>query len=412
MSFQTGLSGLNTAAKNLDVIGNNVANASVAGFKASQAQFADVFASSLAGGGSGQIGIGSKIASVAQMFQQGNISTTGNALDLAINGKGFFRMDQNGVVTYSRNGQLRFDPNGYIVNADNLRLTGYGVDVNGNIVVAAPQPILINFADVSPRTTTQFRIGMNFDAREIPPVTPVFSPIDPTSYNFSTSGNVYDTLGNSHILGMYFVKTAVSGQWQAYATVDGTALANADLGAGPGNPVTMNFSNVGALTTAMPFNAALTVATGAVTPIALTVDFSGSTQYGSSFGVNTMTQDGFASGRLGGFNVNEQGIIIGRYTNGQSRNLGQVVLADFRNPQGLNPLGNNQWEETASSGLPLVGTPASGSLGVIQSAAVEDSNVDLTAELVNMITAQRVYQANAQTIKTQDAVLQTLVNLR
>jgi flagellar hook protein FlgE len=197
-----------------------------------------------------------------------------------------------------------------------------------------------------------------------------------------------------------------------YGQVDGGALANADVGAGAGAPATLNFSNTGALTTGMPLNASLTLTNGAVTPLAYTLDLTGSTQYGSNFGVNTLSQNGYASGRLAGFNVADDGTVVGRYTNGQSRNLAQVVLADFRNVQGLKPLGNNQWEETADSGLAIVGTPSSGSLGTVQSSAVEDSNIDLTAELVSMITAQRVYQANAQTIKTQDAILQTLVNLR
>jgi flagellar hook protein FlgE len=412
MGFQSGLSGLNTSSKNLDVIGNNVANASVVGFKNAQAQFADVFANSLTGAGASQIGIGSKVASVAQQFTQGNISATGNPLDIAVNGKGFFRMEQSGAVSYTRNGQFRFDSQGFIVNSQGLNLTGYGVDANGNILPAAPAPIQISFADVPPQTTSQFVLGMNFDSRETQPATALFNPTDPTSYNFSTSGNTFDTLGNAHPFSLYFVKTATAGQWQMYGTVDGTAPANVDLGAGAGNPVTVNFDNTGQLTTGMPLNASLTITSGAVTPLAFTFDLTSSTQYGSDFGVNTLSQNGYASGRLAGFNVSDDGILIGRYTNGQSRNLAQVVLADFRNLQGLKPLGDNLWEETADSGLAIVGTPNSGSLGVLQSAAVEDSNVDLTAELVNMITAQRVYQANAQTIKTQDSILQTLVNLR
>jgi flagellar hook protein FlgE len=412
MGFQSGLSGLNTSSKNLDVIGNNVANASVVGFKTSQAQFADVYANSLTGAGAGQVGIGSKVANVAQQFTQGNVSVTSNPLDIAVNGKGFFRMDQSGAVSYTRNGQFRFDSQGFIVNSNGLNLTGYGVDANGNILPAAPAPIQISFADVPPQTTTQFVLGMNFDSRETQPATALFSPTDPTSYNFSTSGNTFDSLGNAHPFSLYFVRTANPGEWQLYGTVDGGPPADVDLGAGAGNPVTLNFDNLGQLTTGMPLNASLTITSGAVTPLAFTFDVTRSTQYGSDFGVNTLSQNGYASGRLAGFNVSDDGILIGRYTNGQSRNLAQIVLADFRNLQGLKPLGDNLWEETADSGLAIVGTPNSGSLGVLQSSAVEDSNVDLTAELVNMITAQRVYQANAQTIKTQDAILQTLVNLR
>ncbi len=412
MGFQQGLSGLNSATKNLDVIGNNVANASTVGFKGSEAQFADVYANSLSGAGAGQIGIGSQLAAVAQQFNQGTITATNNPLDIAINGKGFFRMDDNGAITYSRNGQFQFDKDGFIVNSARMQLTGYGVDAFGNILSAPPSPIQISFADIAPNATTAFTLGANLDSREVPPAVAIFDPTDPTSYTASTSGTVYDTLGNSHVFTTYFVKTATAGQWDLYATVDGTAATNVDLGGGAGVASTINFDTVGALTSAMPLAASLTISTGAVTPLAFSFDLAGTTQYGANFGVNNLVQDGFSSGRLAGFNVSDEGIILGRYTNGVSRNLGQVVLAEFRNAQGLKPLGGNQWQESSESGLPIVGAPNTGSLGVLQSAAVEDSNVDLTEELVNMITAQRVYQANAQTIKTQDAVLQTLVNLR
>lgn len=412
MGFQSGLSGLNSASKNLDVIGNNVANASVVGFKGSVTQFADVFAASLGGGGASQIGIGTKVQNVAQTFNQGNISPTDNPLDIAITGRGFFRLDDNGSIVYSRNGQFRLDSQGFVVNSDGLSLTGYGVDANGNIVNAAPAPIQFDTSDIAPNATSQFNAGVNLDSRLNPPAVAPFDPNNTSTYNFTTSGTTYDTLGNPHVFTLYFVRTATAGQWDVQATVDGTATTNVDLGAGAGAPATLNFSNTGVMTTAMPLNASLTVASGAVTPLAFTLDFTNSTQYGSVSSVNALSQNGYTSGRLSGFNIAQDGVIVGRYSNGQSRNLGQVVLADFINPQGLDPLGNNLWQETGDSGLALVGAPGSGTLGNLQSAAVEDSNVDLTAELVNMITAQRNYQANAQTIKTMDAVLQTLVNLR
>lgn len=412
MGFQSGLSGLNTASKNLDVVGNNVANASVVGFKGSVTQFADVFASSLGGGGASQIGIGSKVMNIAQTFNQGNISPTNNPLDIAITGRGFFRLEDNGTVSYSRNGQFRLDSQGFVVNSGGLNLTGWGVDTTGNIVNAQPSPIRFNTSDIAPRATTDFTAGVNLDSRLAPPTIAPFDPTNTQSFNFTTSGTTYDTLGNPHVFTLYFVRTATAGQWNVHGRVDGTAAANVNLGAGAGNPAVINFNNVGSLTTAMPLNASLTVATGAVTPLNFTLDFTGTTQYGSVSSVNALTQDGYTSGRLTGFNISQDGIIVGRYSNGQSRTLGQVVLADFVNPQGLSPLGNNLWQETGDSGLALVGAPNSGTLGNLQSSAVEDSNVDLTAELVNMITAQRNYQANAQTIKTMDAVLQTLVNLR
>lgn len=408
MGFQQGLTGLNAASKNLDVIGNNVANAGTVGFKASQAQFADVFANSLTGAGGVQIGIGTKIADVAQQFTQGNITVSNNPLDLAINGKGFFRMDQNGVVSYSRNGQFHLDKDGYIINSTGLRLTGYGVDNNGVILQTAPTDLQVSAADLTPRASTKAGIGVNLDSRLSPPATSPFNPTDPTTYNNSTSLTVYDSLGNPQIVSTYFVKSATANTWNVYGTVtDPTGTTTAlNGGASLG---TLTFSTTGTYTASTVTAISIPVTTGAASPLVITPDFSTSTQFGSPFGVNTLTQDGYSSGNLSGFSIGANGIVQGRYSNGQSRNLGQVVLANFVNPQGLQPLGDNQWAETSSSGAPLVGAPNTASLGVLQSSAVEDSNVDLTAELVNMITAQRVYQANAQTIKAQDTILQTLV---
>ncbi len=412
MGFQSGLSGLNVSAKNLDIVGNNVANSNTVGFKISRAVFADVFASSLAGAGAANVGIGTKIAAVQQEFTQGNITVTNNPLDLAINGRGFFRFDNNGSTSYSRNGQLHVDATGFVVNSDSLKLTGYTVDASNNVVASAPVPLRLATDDISPNATTLLQATLNLDSRAAP-IAAAFSAADATTYTSSTSGGVYDSLGNSHAVTMYFVKTAVAGQWRLHATVDGGPVADVNLGAGAGNPVNLNFNTSGQLTTAMPITpVSLTIGGGAVTPLVMALDMTGSTQFGADFGVTAMSQDGFTSGRLVGFDISDDGLIQGRYTNGQSNTLGQVVLANFANPQGLRPTGDNLWEETSSSGSPVLGTPQTGSLGSLQSAAVEDSNVDLTQELVAMITAQRVYQANAQTIKTMDQTLQTLVNLK
>jgi flagellar hook protein FlgE len=413
MAFQTALSGLNAAAQTLDVIGNNVANANTVGFKESRALFADVYAASLNGGGANSVGIGVKVDGIQQEFSQGNITTSNNPLDLAINGKGFFRVSDNGAIYYTRNGQFHLDNAGNLVTAENLQVTGYGVNVAGAIVPSAPAPLQISSAQLPPTLTTSLKPNLNLDSREAVPATAVFNPTDPTSYNESTSGTVYDSLGNSHVFTMYFVKTAVAGQWALHGTVDGTAVANVNLGAGAGAPINLTFNSSGALTTTMPIAAvALTITGGAATPLTFATDFAGSTQFGANFAVNSLYQDGYTSGRLSGFSVSGDGVIVGHYTNGQSKNLGQVVLANFSDPEGLKPLGNNRWEETSISGLAIVGVPQSGDLGALQAAAVEESNVDLTGELVNMITAQRVYQANAQTIKTEDSIMQTLVNLR
>lgn len=405
MSFQQGLSGLAAAARNLDAIGNNVANASTVGFKSSSLVFADIYANSIGASVSTSIGIGTAVAAVQANFGQGNLRTTSNPLDVAINGSGFFRLDTNGSISYSRNGQFHLDKDGHIVNATGAKLTGYGVDALGNVLVANPAPLQVSSAQLPATATATGEIGINLDAREAIITTP-FSIANASTYNKATSLTIFDSLGNSHSLSTYYVKSAAN-TWQVYAAMDGTPLA-ASIG-------TLNFNPNGTLnttTTTLPFTLSLAHTNGAVTPQATTLDFTNATQFGSAFSVDTLTQDGFSAGQLAGYGIGDDGTIVGRYSNGQTRTLGQLVLANFKNPQGLSPLGNNGFGETADSGQPIPGVPGASNLGVVQSGVVEESNVDLTRELVDMITAQRVYQANAQTIKTQDQVLNTIVNLR
>ncbi len=410
MSFQQGLSGLNAASKSLEVIGNNVSNANTVGFKQSQTNFADVYANSLSGGGASQVGIGTKVSKVQQQFSQGNITSSNNSLDIAINGGGFFRMSNNGNVTYSRNGQFQLDKTGYIVNAEGKRLTGYGVNTQGQLSTGSPVELSINTSDLPPAATQSVVGLMNLDAGDTALTPASFNPADPTTYSHSTSVSVFDSLGNSHTLQAFFLKTA-AGQWDVYTTVDSTPTAYTPPAA-PVATAQFSFSGTGVQPTVTPAAPTVNFTPAGASAVSVALDFSGATQFGSAFSVSSLSQDGYTSGRLSGFDFGADGTIFGRYTNGQSSTLGQVVLASFANPNGLMSLGNNAWAETADSGTVLVGTPGTGTMGVLQSMAVEDSNVDLTAELVNMITAQRYYQANAQTIKTQDQVLQTLVNLR
>lgn len=651
MGFQQGLSGLNSSAKALDAISNNIANSGTAGFKAATTRFSDVYAASLGGGGSSQVGIGASLASVFQQFTQGNVTTTNNPMDVAINGQGLFRMNNNGTITYTRNGQFQVDKDGYVVNSAGLQLTGYAADaVSGAIIPGNTIPLQVNNTNIAPQVSTTSQIQVNLDSRSTPPSsqtsgtltgsttptlptaagtliidvdgiavtvtipagisatgtlvttleslinadtsmvaagasvdvttttsgalvissnskgsssggggyqgsgstvtltggtqaanllgaapvsvsgadnfnprtagyvtgsvvvtnalasavvagstvdvtidgaatvaavdigtaggyttstiaagvqnkintalaaagqngrvtvtinssnqlvitsnstgtgstvalanlqanvtgvlgTPAVTPggvnltsVNSLGFTASTAQTVYDSLGNAHNLSLYFVKNTLGNHWQLYTTLDGAQQQG---------PTPLVFNGTGALTTSMPLTLPAAnnsyIFTNGADPLQFTLDLTGTTQYGIAFGVNQLTQDGYASGRLSGVSISPDGTFQGRYSNGKSKTMGQLVLVSFNNPNGLQSMGGNQWAETSLSGQPIPGTPGSGSLGVVQSAATEDSNVDLTAELVAMITQQRSYQASAQSIKTQDQVLSTLVNLR
>jgi flagellar hook protein FlgE len=402
MSFQQGLSGLNAAARNLDVIGNNVANSTTTGFKQGVTSFADVFAASLSGGGGTQVGIGTQVTGIAQQFSQGNLSVTSNPLDVAINGRGFFRMSNNGAIDYTRNGQFQLDKDGYIVGVGGQNLTGFQA-VNGVVVPGVLVNLQLSSADVLPKATVNAAVGANLASTD--PILPTagFLATNPATYNFSTASTAYDSLGQSHTMNFYFNKTAAN-TWDTSVYIDGAAANGAGVS-------TLTFNSGGTFVSATNLVKTAVLTNGAA-PLSVTIDFSRMTQFGSAFGVNFLSQDGYANGQLSGYSIGSDGIIIGRYSNGQTQQLGQVALSNFTNPQGLKPLGDSMWGESSDSGIPLTGAPNTASLGILQSLALEESNVDLTGELVNMITAQRVYQANAQTIKTQDALMQTLVNLK
>jgi flagellar hook protein FlgE len=405
MGFQQGLSGLNTSSKNLAVIGNNVANASTVGFKSGRAEFADVYANTASAGGL-QIGIGTKLAAVSTQFSQGNISSSSGPLDVAINGSGLFRLSDNGVISYTRNGQFKLDKNGMLTTDTGANVTGYPADASGNVVASTPGNLQMSLVNMAPKATSAASVGVNLDARSTVPAT-AFSLTDPTSYNSSTALTAYDTQGNAHTLSLYFSKTAAN-TWDVHAADDGVILnAGATVN-------TLNFNTSGALAANQTVNLSLPLANGATTPLAFPLTFTAAemTQFGVGFGVNKLAQDGYTTGKLAGYAIGQDGTIQGRYDNGQTRAQGQIVLSTFVNLQGLAQIGDNQYTQTSESGQPLTSQPGSGSLGLLQAGALEDANIDLTQELVSMITAQRVYQANAQTIKTEDQVMQTLVNLK
>lgn len=408
MPFRTALSGLNAAASDLRILGNNVANASTTGFKKSRAEFADVFASSNLGVTANAIGTGVKVTSVSQQFSQGNIGFTDNNLDLAISGQGFFILDDNGTQVYSRAGTFSVDRSGFVVNNQNQTLIVYGADAAGNIT-GATGPLQLDTSDIAPSATTSVRADLNLDATSaVPAVAFNVAAPAPNQYNNSTSLTVFDSLGSPHLATMYYVKTATAGQWQTYTYVENSA-GTPVLAAGPS---VLQYDGLGTITAGATFNATLAAPGNGANALVLAMDYGQSSQYGSTFAVNALVQDGYATGRLSGIDIVETGEITARFTNGQSSTLGQVALANFANVQGLRQLGDTQWSETFDSGSALVSAPGSGTLGLVQSGALEGSNVDLTEQLVNLITAQRNFQANAQVITTADTVTQTIINIR
>lgn len=416
MGFQQGLSGLNAASKNLDVIGHNIANSGTVGFKASRTEFANMVASAMGMAQGNNNGIGVQVDAIAQQFTQGGITLTGNSLDVAINGNGFFQIQQpDGSMAYSRAGNFKLDKDGNVLTNNNGRLMGYPVDpVSGKALTGTVQPL--NFplgTPIAAQETDTAKISLNLDAR-VPDATSTTPPTPRSTYG--TSVTVYDEQGVPYQADLYFVKNGAN-TWDVYTTLDETIQPtgsaphqitfNAD---GSIDPTTSSFDPY----TFPPIPPGTGPNPNEPTPAApsFKVDLSGCTQFGTKFAVSETTQNGYTSGQLTGMNIGPDGTITTTYSNGVSRPEGVIALATFRNTQGLADVGNNLWVETASSGQPTVGQPTSGAFGALRAGALEESNVDLTAELVNMMTAQRAYQANAQTIKTQDQVMSTIVNLR
>ena len=418
MGFQQGLSGLNASSKSLEVIGNNIANANTYGSKSSRAEFADVYAGALGGGKA--VGIGVTLAKVSQEFTQGSLSTTGNPLDLAINGNGFFQVaDKSGTTAYTRNGAFKVDRDGFVENDQGQRLIGFPADATGAIIPGLTSPLQMPTAGITPGVTSTMKVEANLDARLPAKVQTVGSPIDfadPGTYNNATSVTVYDAKGQDVALTYYFQKAATD-TWNVYVAANGTPIKTA--GGNPAPSTTIAFPSNGSAPTAPVGTVSLDIpsvtnAAGALTvPITgIALNVAGTTQYGSQFGVTAMQQNGYGAGQLTSAQFEGNGVFTAYYSNGQSKAVGQVAIANFRNPQGLTPTGGNGWSQSFVSGDPIIGVPGEANLGIPQAGALEDSNIDMTAQLVDMITAQRFYQANAQTIKTQDQILQTIVNLR
>ena len=406
MPFRIALSGLNAAQTDLSVTANNIANTSTNGFKGSRAEFADLFAVSLQGVASNATGNGVRVAAVSQQFAQGNIEFTDSNLDLAISGSGMFIVSDGGALAYTRAGAFQLDNQGYIVNSQQQRLQAYPPMVGGNSFnTGGLSDLRLQTTDSPPAATTTAEYLLNLPANATPPLQAPFDPANPNTFNQATSLTLFDSLGATHTGTLYFEKTANPNEWLTRMYVDGTPV---------GPTQTLQYSNTGILTSPagglLPFNA-YTPTTGAA-PLQVTVDVRQSTQYGSNFSVNSVTQNGYTTGRLIGIDIDETGIVQARFTNGISQPLGQIAVANFANVQGLQQLGNTQWAETFASGQAMRGQAGNSGFGLVQSGALEGANVDVTEQLVNMITAQRNFQANAQMISTADSITQTIINMR
>ena len=430
MGFQTGLAGLNAATKNLDIIGNNIANANTVGAKSSRAEFAALVSSAGSGGTDVGQGIGVAVAAVSQQFTQGSINITGNSLDVAINGGGFFQITtSDGKDAYTRDGQFKLNREGNLVTNQGANVLGYTLDTLGQPTSVTPGKLVVpTGAPIAAGQTGAITLEMNLDARAA--VAASATPATPRT-TYGTSVTTFDSQGLEVPLNLYFVRVAsteasaagvtpvvaASDNWEVYDSLTATSPLSYDPGTSP-TPLptlTLKFDASGKLLS--PSGSTLpkiTIPTpnSVSADIVTTLDIRAVTQYASSFAVNRSTQDGYTAGDLTGVSIDQTGVLETKYSNGQTKRLAQLTLADFRNPQGLTPISGGAWVETFASGQPIQGLPSEGKFGELRAGAVEDSNVDLTAELVAMMTAQRSYQANVQTIKTQDQALQALVNLR
>ncbi|MFT4059768.1 MAG: flagellar hook protein FlgE [Legionella sp.] len=437
MIFDTGISGLQAATSNLEVIGNNIANSSTIGFKGSRANFGDIYATGGYNSSGTSIGGGVMLTQVQQSFAGGNITNTNNTLDLAISGNGFFILNNQGTTAYSRAGQFMLNNNNFIVNSSGEFLTGYLADASGNITGATGN-LQVNSANLTPLATTRVSMGANLNSQSIPPSADWSGGAAPVTdtYNNTTSMPIYDSLGNSHVLSMYFIRAnsaatagqpdasspaGTTNQWYVAFQIDNQDVPPIVTPGNSSNLYAINFNSDGTFAsvqdttgTTIPTNLvplSLTLTNGA-NPLNLSIDFSNSTQFGSPFSVQSANATGYTTGSLAGLQISDSGIVFGSYSNGQTLAMGQIQLANFTDLNGLQNMGNVSWAASNASGQALIGTGGTGGFGNILSGRLEESNVDITSELVDLIGAQRDFQANAQTIRAGDAITQTIINMR
>ncbi len=409
MSFDTALTGLKAASADLEIISNNIANANTVGFKRSAATFGDLFNSTNGGANRGATGQGVRVTQIAQAFGQGDVTYTDNQLDLSISGSGFFKLNDNGNSIYSRAGSFSLDRDGFIVNGSGHRLTGFPADAEGRITAVSGDLRLNSFSS-PPRQTTSLMFDVNLGSEALVPAP--FDIDNVETYNFSTSALVYDSLGTSYLTTMYYRK-ADDNQWEFHAYMGDEKIGNPDgdilefnsdgklaaiNGGNTSQGIDISFERIGGVPEE---------------PVEINVLLSDSTQYDNpSFSVSDVEQNGHQAGRLTGYDISSDGIIYGQFSNSQARELGQLALSDFQNPRGLKQVHGTSWIETFDSGSAVTGVPGTASLGMVQASSLEESNIDLTQELVRMIGTQRNFQANAQVISANDAIIQTVINIR
>ncbi|MBK5355507.1 flagellar hook protein FlgE [Pseudomonas sp. TH41] len=437
MSFNIGLSGLYAANKQLDVTGNNIANVATTGFKSSRAEFEDVYSASKLGTGSKTVGNGVSLANVSQQFTQGDISNTGNVLDMGINGSGFFVLNNSGSLSYTRAGTFKVDKDGYVTNTDGTsRLQGYGVDASGKIQNGVLTDLRIDTSNLSPKSTTAVSSTINLDSTadviDQAVATNKFDPTKSATFTKQFSTPIFDTQGNQHTMDQYMVKTGAN-TWQTYTLIDGRNPDGSDPAVAATAPVpsTMTFDTSGKLVsvstppgpvissdlkimnwTPGTVTAGVWTANGAAaSPAGVTIAMANTTQFNADTARSIPSQNGYATGQITNLTIDGSGVLLANFSNNQTKPIGQISLASFTNEQGLQPVGGTSWKETYVSGIPGYDAPETGTLGSIASNSLEESNVNLTNELVDLIKAQSNYQANAKTISTQSTIMQTIIQM-
>ena len=408
MSFGTSLTGLNAAQSDLDITGNNIANSNTTGFKESRAEFADLFSFSNLGVTGLSIGQGVRLQNVGQQFSQGQFDFTENSLDLGISGNGFFRMSDDGDVTYTRSGAFQLDQDGWITNSAGKRLTGYQAQ-DGEIRGDGTQELRVQTGNVAPNATETASILANLDAGAEAIVDEegdprALDPEDTSTYNESTSTTFFDSQGNQRTANFFFQKTG-GNAWNVFAQLDGEVV-NAD------DPHELQFDVNGILEDGGTFDFTFDFEENGVDELDIEMDLSELTQFGSPFAVSDINQNGFAAGEFSSLDVESDGTIFARYTNGQSEVLGRVGISKFPSQENLQPVGDTEWEATFEAGDPVIGQPGTSDFGQIESGALEQANVDISEQLVNMIVAQRNFSANAKMISTEDQITQEILNIR